>query len=112
MANSDEASTNHPPGFSAPLPTLTLTLSEVGDKIQDLRLELADRTRRLSLTHAKYDRALTDVACAVHDNAHLRQELEALRREHARLQQRYNRLLAQFMAGDDSDVGGGSAGQV
>jgi len=112
MASSDEASTNHPPGFPAPLPTLTLTLSEVGEKITELRLELADRTRRLTLTQAKYDRALTEAARAVNDNAHLRQELETLQRDHARLQQRYNRLLAQHLAGDDSDVGGSSGGQA
>ena len=112
MGDSDEASTNHPPGFPAPLPTLTLTLSEVGEKITELRLELADRTSRLTLTQAKYDRALTDAARAVNDNAHLRRELKTLRREHTRLQHRYNRLLGQHLAGDDSDVGGGSGGQA
>ena len=65
MANSDEAITNHPPGFSPPpLPSLKLTLNEVADKIHDLRLELADRTLRLSLIQAKYDRTLAEVAHA------------------------------------------------
>ena len=86
MANSDEASSHHPPGFSAlPLPSLTLTLSEVADKIQDLRLELANRTLRLSLIQAKYDRTLAEVARAAQEDVQLRQELEAQRREHARL---------------------------
>ena len=113
MANSDEASTNHPPGFSAPpLPSLSLTLSEVANKIQDLRLELADRTLRLNLIQPKYDQTLTEVARAAQENAQLRQELEVQRREHARLQRRFNRLLARFVAEDDSDDDGGPAGQA
>ena len=113
MANSDEASSNHPPEFSAPpLPSLTLTLSEVADKIQNLCLELADRTLRLSLIQAKYDRTLAEVARTTQENAQLRQELEVQQREHARLQQRFNHLLARFVAEDDSDDDGGPAGQA
>ena len=108
MANSDKASTNHPPGFSPPpLPSLKLSLSEVADKIHELRLELADRTLRLSLIQAKYDRTLAEVAHAARENAQLTQELEAQRREYARLQRRFNCYLAQ---GDNDDDGGPAGG--
>ena len=78
----------------------------MADKIHELRLELADRTLRLSLLQAKYDRSLAEVAYAARENAQLTQELEVQRREYARLQRRFNRYLAQ----DNNDDDGGPAG--
>ena len=86
MANSDEGSSNYPPrGSAPPLPSVTLTLSQVSDKIQDLRLELVDCTLRLGLVQAKYNKALTKGAHAARENAQLRQALEIQRQEYARL---------------------------
>ena len=65
MADSDEESVNYPLGGSAPpLPSISLTLGEVSDKIQELRLELSARTLQLGNVQAKYNRALAEGAHA------------------------------------------------
>ena len=72
MAESDNGSVNYAPvGTVPPLPPLTLTLSQVAEKIQELRLLLSARNAEVVGLQVKYDRAVVEVAHAAREIAQL-----------------------------------------
>ena len=90
MASSEEESVNYPQRV---LFRHFLLLSEVYEKIHELRLELSARTLQLGNVQAKYDRSLVEGAHAAREIAQLRAALERQRESYAQLNSNYDRLV-------------------